>query len=326
LALLKQRPSNVEQGLRLAEIAGKLGELGLRQAALGAAIGLGHSTPEIRAELESLGRSMNPLPKIAIEEATLSLIVDPQDRGPVSELFRLMAPVFTEAVGPELATLGVSKKDRVKPSTGLPVRNEIAAWAGALGLGEFDLYVGGKDDNMVVGVAMDNPTLVIGSRVTSPLSPEHRQRVAGELLALKRGTSVLGHRSATEIAALVAATCRLGQVVLDTPKYAMLDEFERQLSRHTPRKVKKLLPAIARDVAGYGQAPLEWAHAAWSTLDRFRAMAVGDVSWLIADLAGVARGEPITQEAAFSRVGRLLGFVFSPQFQEVRQRLGLGGQ
>ena len=35
--------------------------------------------------------------------------------------------------------LEVFQKEKVDPRAGLPVRNEIAAWAGALGVGDFDL-------------------------------------------------------------------------------------------------------------------------------------------------------------------------------------------
>ena len=40
-------------------------------------------------------------------------------------------PLLTEALGPSLQAFGITKKERVDPRAGLPIRNELAAWAGA---------------------------------------------------------------------------------------------------------------------------------------------------------------------------------------------------
>ena len=67
------------------------------------------------------------------------------------------------------------KKDRVDPRAGLPIRNEIAAWAGALGVGDFEMYVGGSDPGAVRALALETPAIITGASVTAPLSPIHRQ-------------------------------------------------------------------------------------------------------------------------------------------------------
>ncbi len=117
------------------------------------------------------------------------------------------SPTLCEQLGPSLAAYGITKKERVDARLGLPIRNEIAAWAGALGVGEFELYVGGRDADAVVAIASEMPAIVLGSGVTTPLSPRHRQAVARELFALRRGTTVLRHRESAEIGALVVM-CR----------------------------------------------------------------------------------------------------------------------
>jgi hypothetical protein len=105
---------------------------------------------------------------------------------------RALGTTIAEAIGPSLAALGITKKDRVDPRAGVPVRNEVVAWAGALGITEIEVYVGGRNPRGVYGVATETPSLVVGPGITAPLSPVARQAVARELFALTRGTTLLG--------------------------------------------------------------------------------------------------------------------------------------
>ena len=189
--------------------------------------------------------------------------------------------MFSAALGPGLQALGVTKRDKVDPRAGLPIRNEIAAWAGALGLGDFDVYVGGREPHGVFAVATERPAIVIGAEVASPLSVYHRQTLARELFALRRGCTILRHRESTDVAALVVATLKLAGLQVQAPQYAMLGEFERQLSREMPRKLKKMLPEHAQAVAASGQDTVQWVQAANGSLDRLAAIAAGDVSTVL---------------------------------------------
>jgi hypothetical protein len=263
------------------------------------------------------------VPQMAIDESALPDLCDPDDRGPIPELMRAMASTFADALGPGLAALGVGKKERVDPRSGLPVRNEIAAWAGAFGLGEFDLYVGGRDPEGVTAVPTERPAVVIGTAVDAPLTPARRQAVARELFALRRGTTILRHREVPDVAALVVAACRVGGHQLPSPQYAMLEEFFRQLSKETPRKVKKLLPDLAAAVQKEGQDPVAWAQAAVSSLDRLAAVAAGDASYVLASSTG-SRGQLGASTEAQQRATRLLSFVLSPTYLAVREQLGMG--
>lgn len=318
---LQENPTNTEQVERASRIASYLGKAPLRQAALGALVALGVSSAAVEQELVRIDQRVAHVPRIAIDESALPDLADPEDHGPIGELMRTLATTICEELGPSLAAFGVGKKERVDPRLGLPVRNEIAAWAGALGVGEFELYVGGRDPDLVVAVASETPALVIGSAVMAPLSPRHRQAVARELFALRRGTTVLRHREAAEIGALVVAACRVGEVILPAPPYAMLAEFQRLLGK-APRKVRKLLPDLARAVAAAGEDPLAWSRAAISSLDRMAVIAAGDVSWVLAENG--ERGTIGLSDEANARAKRLLAFVLSPAYLELREQLGMG--
>ncbi|HEX3773627.1 MAG TPA: tetratricopeptide repeat protein [Polyangiaceae bacterium] len=318
---LHENPMDTERVERAARIASYLGKAPLRQAALGALVALGVSSAAVEQELVRLDQRVAHVPRIAIDESALPDLADPEDRGPIGDLMRALATTICEELGPSLTAFGVGKKERVDPRLGLPVRNEIAAWAGALGVGEFELYVGGRDPDLVVAIASEVPAIVLGSAVMAPLSPRHRQAVARELFALRRGTTVLRHREPAEIGALVVAACRLGEVTLPSPQYAMLGEFQRLLGK-APRRVRKVLPELARAVANSGEDPLEWSRAAVSSLDRLAVIASGDVSWVLAEQG--ERGSVGLSDQAQARARRLLAFVLSPGYLELREQLGMG--
>jgi hypothetical protein len=103
----------------------------------------------------------------------------------------------------------------------------------------------------------------------------------------------------------------------------MLGEFERQLGKEMSRRVRRMLPELAQPVAEAGQDLLAWVQAATSSLDRLAAVAAGDVSHVLADGPG-SRGQIGASVDAQERAQRLLGFVLSPSYLAVRERLGMG--
>lgn len=318
---LTDDPLDAERVTRLAKIAEYLGNMPQRQATLGALSAIGKGSSEIDRELSSLDRRVSSVPKIAITDGALPNLADPDDRGAVCELMRAIATTITEALGPSLQAFGVTKKDRIDPRAGLPLRNEIAAWAGALGVGEFELYVGGSDPGAVRAVPLDPPALVVGAQVTAPLSPFHRQAVARELYALRRGTTVLAHREPDDVAALIVAACRIAEVDLPAPPFALLGEFQRQLAKEMRWRVKKMLPDLARAVAKESPDLLGWVRAATSSLDRMAAIAAGDVSWVLGGRTRAPVGDSREERA---RAERLLSFVFAPTYLDLREQLGMG--
>jgi cellulose synthase operon protein C len=320
---LARDPLDPERVHRLARIAQRLDRPALRQAALGALVALGEGNQEIDRELSLLDQRMAHLPQMAVDDSALPELADPEDRGAVPELMRALATPLAELLGPGLDAFGVGKRERVNPRSGLAVRNELAAWAGALGVGDFEMYVGGKDAQGVYGVPGEVPSVVVGSGVGAPLSSLHRQAVARELFALRRGTTILRHRDPTDIAALVVAACRTAGVDLPSPQYAMLGEFSRLLGKELTRRTRKQLPELAAAVVRSGQDVLAWVQAANSSLDRLAAIAAGDVSNVLASSTGY-RGQIGASMEAQARAARLLTFVLSPTYLALREQLGMG--
>jgi hypothetical protein len=255
----------------------------------------------------------------------LKTILAPGDDGPIAELFVLLGPTIAEALGPNLQATGVSRRDRVDPRSGIALRNEIAAWAGAFGIREFDLYVGGKDPLGVQGIAGEPPALVVGSGVNAPLAPMTRARVARELLGVVRGTSVIRSRDDVTIAAIVVAACHLAEVHIDHPPYAVLAEVERLLGKTMSRKIKKSIADACHAIVRTKGDARAWSRRALGSHDRIATIASGDPAMVLADVLGTAP-ERIGHAVQGNRRGEdLLRFVLSPHYVDVRRALGLEG-
>lgn len=324
IAELEKAPLDLERTQRLAELAKRIDDVQLRQVSLGAVVTLGGGNSKLLSELAELDARIARVPQRAVDDAAVASVRDPEDRGPIAELMQAIAPTVTEALGPGLAALGVGKKERIRPQDGLPLRNEVAAWVGALGLGEFELYVGGRDSDGVFAIPTEVPSIVIGGDVNSPLSAVHRQALARELIALKLGSTIVRHRDAADVAALVVAACNIAEVRIDSPPYAMVAEFERQLGKEIPRRIRKMLPELTRPIADSSADPIAWVRAAKSSGDRMAAIAIGDVSWVLSSSEGRRRGEPPVTAEGKLRASRLLSFVISDAFFSIREKLGMG--
>ena len=111
-------------------------------------------------ELVKIDKRVPARPQIALDAPALAEIADPKDTGPIAELMALMAETVSLALGPSLASLNLGKRERIDPRGGHPLRVAVSEWMGALGFGDFDIYIGGPDPEGVSGVAGEQPALV----------------------------------------------------------------------------------------------------------------------------------------------------------------------
>ncbi|MFO0589856.1 MAG: hypothetical protein U0441_20110 [Polyangiaceae bacterium] len=322
IGALAQNPCDADRVALLAKIANAGQDLTLRQATLGALASLGRDDAGLSDELGRIDAQVASRPQVALDAHALSEIADPEDAGPIAELFVLLAETISVALGPSLASLGVTKKDRVDPRGAPPLRVAIAEWTGALGMDEWELYVGGTDPNGVSGVAGEVPTIVVGANIKTPLTPAARSAIAREVFALRRGITSLRHRDDNAIASLVVAAQQAAGMNVPKPPYAIFGEVQRPFNDALPRKVKKVLPEVAQRVSS-GQAAA-WAQAARRSIDRMAVIAAGDVSLVLSDVLGAPRDKLGSRVTSSDRARRLLGFVLSPSYLDLRKKLGMG--
>jgi cellulose synthase operon protein C len=309
----------------LANISRWFDDLGTLETCLSALVCLGAGTAAIAEELAAIDAHAAHVPTMAIDETTLRELCAPEDTGPVAALFQQFSEVFAEALGPTLSVLGVTRKQRVDPRAGLPLRNEIVAWAGAFGVAEFDLYLAERVAGDAIAIPGERPSLVVASGMTAPLDARSRQAVARELIAVRRGTCLLRHRSASELAALVVACCQIGGHPLRAPSYAVLDEFVRAVTAALPRRLRKALTDHAQAIhsATGGEGSVDGLlRAALDSQDRAAALAAGDVSHVLSHVT-TQGGRPATTNELRERMARLLSFALSQTYLDLKDKLGL---
>lgn len=324
IASLAENPTDAEKVALLAKIAGAGQDAALRQATLGALVALGRNDAGVSEELVKIDKRVPARPQIALDATALAEIADPGDTGPIAELMALMAETVSLALGPSLASLNVGKRERIDPRGGHPIRVAISEWMGALGFGDFDLYIGGPDPEGVSGVAGEQPALVLGASITAPLNAKARSAVAREVFALRRGITAVRTRDDAAIASLVVASCQEAGFNVPAPPYAVFGEVSRAIHKEIPRKVKKVIPDVCQRITSSGQDARQWAQAARRSIDRMAVIAAGDVSIVLSDVLGVPRAQLEGLVADNERANRLLGFVLSPSYLELRKKLGMG--
>jgi tetratricopeptide (TPR) repeat protein len=325
LMSVHENPSRVDEHRLLGRIAGALGDSVLEQAALSCAIAIGGPDPDRQRALTALASRKPRSPQVALGDSFRHVVASGDD-GPIAELFVALGPTLAEALGPTREGVQVGKKDRIDPKAGTALRAEIALWAGAFGIGNFDLYVGGKDPVGVLGIAGETPAIVIGPGVNAPLDNLTRARLARELAGIVRGTTMLRSRDDATAAAVVVAACNLAKIRIQAPPLAGLAEVERSLGKAISRKVRGVIEPLCRAYATSGQDAFRWAQRARMTQARFATVASGDVSIVLAELAidPTARlGSPAAEE---QRAHELIRFILSRPYFDVRRALGLEGQ
>jgi hypothetical protein len=324
---LAKDPVSADKVALLAKLATHYQDQGLRQATLGALVALGKNTQAISDELAKLdGRTAAAFPQTRLDARGLAEIADPGDGGPIAELFVLMAETVMLALGPSLVSVGVTKKDRVEARGGHPLRVAVMEWMGALGVeGELELYIGGSAPRGVVGIVGETPALVLGSGITAPFDAAARSAVAREVFALRRGITAVRTRDDNTIASLVAAACIEAGLNVPAPPYAVFGEVARGVKKEISRKTRKAIPEVCQRILQGGVDARVWAQAARRSLDRVAAIAAGDVSIAVADILGAPRADLGGAAVADNeRARRLLGFVLSPSYLELRKTLGMG--
>jgi hypothetical protein len=325
LAALAGKPADAERVELLSRLATFYQEPGLRQATLGSLVALGKNSAAVSEELVKLDGRVAVQPQIVLDASRLAEISDPEDKGPIAELFLLISEIIPEALGPTLSLLGVTKKDRIDAKGGHPIRLAVASWMGALGLsGDFDVYVGGTNPRGVQGIGGEQPAVVIGAGVTHPFDAAARSALAREIFALKRGINIVRLRDAPYVASLVAAAAIDAGVGYPAPQFAVFSEVTRAVKSAMTRKVRKLIPEVCQRILQSRQDPVAWAEAARRSLDRMAVIGAGDVSIVLADALGAPRDALAAHVGESERARRLLGFVLSPSYLELRKTLGMG--
>src|SRR5260221_12903536 len=104
----------------------------------------------------------------------------------------------------------------------------------------------------------------------------------------------------------------------------MLSEVQRLLGKALSRRTRKVLPELCRAVVAEDRDPRVWARSALASMYRMAAIAAGDVSLVLSDALGVTLARLPDMVVHDDRARRLIAFVLSPRYLELRGKLGMG--
>ncbi len=271
-----------EASRRIAFAAELGGDVVLTRTALRVAKAMGEDLPAVAAAV--------PAGRATLKDAALALRVrNPNDTGPAASLIDTVMPDLAEMAGISTDGCGVGRADRVKGAS--PIRDAVLPYATVAGVTEFELYVGGNDDNRIVVIPGSTPSLVLGRRFTPPLDDVARFRVARAFL--------LGARSVSALDALgvdAAVECLLAAMVAaELPIAGGTARFEprlRPVAKALSRRARKATAEIARPISATPDPWAEIARAVRAVFSTARRGALSVTGAVPAAFADITRTDP----------------------------------
>ncbi len=127
------------------------------------------------------------------------------------------------------------------------------------------------------------------------------------------------------MASIVVAACKLAEVPITPPPYAVLTEIERLIGKAIPRRTRKMLADVCRPLVSSGADARAWSKRALASQDRVSVIASGDPSVVLGDVLGIPAAKVGEAIAGSARAQELVRFVLSPQYLDLRRSLGLEG-
>ncbi|MDP3276760.1 MAG: hypothetical protein Q8Q09_16290 [Deltaproteobacteria bacterium] len=312
--MMRTEAPSGESARRIA-LAAELGsDQVLTRVALRAARALGEDLPYLPMSV--------PSGKSSLKEASLALrIRDPNDAGARASLVDTVMPDLAELAGVSTDGYGLSRGDRVRGAS--PIRDVIQPYATLAGMGEFELYVGGNDDQRIAVIPGSTPSVVFGKRVVPPLDDTAKFRLMRALLLAVRGLSAmdaLGVAGSVEclLAAMVAADLPL------TGGNAAIESRLRPVARALSRRSRKATAELARPIASSANPAAEVTRgvcAAFSTVRRAAIAATGALPAAFADLTLHEPSDAVRRELVLFAVSDGLSSVV----REIGVERGAGG-
>lgn len=188
---LEHSPLDVAEIRRFADLCVGSGDLELERAALGILALLGQLPPMHAQRFAELSHLPWTTPSRAFRADELEQIVPSSLFGPLLKFLQALSPRLTLELEADLEIRGVTPLMRLDEFSGDPMRAEIGIWAGALGVRDFTLFVGGHDVDGISGLNLELPTVIVGKNTPLPLGREDRARLASLLLGLQLEVAVL---------------------------------------------------------------------------------------------------------------------------------------
>lgn len=275
-----------EAALRaLAAVADARGDRALGNAVARVLALTGLASAEERASLDDTEIVRAPAPTPVLSDVRFSALMStplaPAAAGAVGEIVLAAIETLTEADRLEPSTFGLGRGDLAKPLT--PLVDEVMAIAAKFGAPAGDVWVGGRDPNLVtvIPIYKGKPAWILGANAAS-LSPADRRFRIGALAAgLRLGVGPLALRvlsgGSDEVATQIYGTCvAAGAPLAASEGRAGLADASRILGKAIGRRARRAVTEAVPRVGDGGRPVLDWARGLATTLAWVGSIAAGD--------------------------------------------------
>lgn len=269
----------------LASVADARGDRALGMAVARVLVATGLATADEKAGLDDTEIVRAPAASPGLSEPRFAALMPaplaPAATGGVGEIVLAAIETLTEADRLEPGTFGMGRNDLGKP--GMPLVDEVLAIAAKLGAPAGDVWIGGKDPNLVTVIPAykGKPAWILGANAASLSPADRRYRIGALAAGLRLGVGALALRvlsgGSDEVATQLFGTCvAAGAPLAASEGRAGLADASRTLGKAIGRRARRAVTEAVPKVGDGGRPLLAWARALTITMARVGTLAAGD--------------------------------------------------
>jgi tetratricopeptide (TPR) repeat protein len=304
---IARAPARVATYEKLATVAAWQSDADARWLALLAVEAMGQPSADQRQVLAK-GRATPPmLPRARLspdQRARLVGVTDPRlahTLGQLDELWKVIAPAVTAAVGVDAGKLGFGRNERVKKLDKLPV---AAAALAMFGVDDAEVYVGGARPGIARVLSAATPIVCFATDVAEGGSPPARFWLGRSAQLAAAATGILVELRDAELWWYWAAALRVSEVPLPMSlaeavagEEAAVAERAKAMTKSFGRKEKKALATAEKIRTLDANELAAWRTQAINVANRAGLLTCGDLSVALAMLDAGRGGRSLVDSA-----------------------------
>jgi len=246
-----------ESFARIADLPAALGALESAYAKEGRALerqtvedvraAIGEVAPERLARLRARRLPGDVPAPGSLEASDLAKAIVPAARNHYLDVCFALAPVVAKALRIELASLGLSSRDRVGPRDGNPVRYQADRIAKALGVEAYELYASPAWNQAPRALPGDPGIVIVPASLAEAPEPEQLFVLARCLFRVASGTSFVEDVPLDSLDGILLAGARIGNASFGAG----------EISAARERALQAMLPALQKAVGRRQRKMLE---------------------------------------------------------------------
>ena len=242
-----------------------------------------------------------------------------------------MPKLFPGKFAKNVSAFGVSKSDKVDRNAGGPVTSRFERITGALGITEYDIYLSSSKPDMLAGVALNPPALVIGHALVTSMDANQRYHLGRTLSLLSNNAFALDVLTVEELAVVFAgAVANIERDADFNMPVKQLKVESKRVWKSMTRKTRKGLSAAVGRYRQEGGDLQAWVRDVLGTANRVGLLVSGDISAVLGEQinelqnrAQMDTGQIVDVVKKYRQAERLLVYSVGGEYLNLRSELGV---